>query len=268
MSNDKTTSTYKRVIVLIIMCCGVIFLGANVWTSNGGFTLKVRQQERYLLAVRNETKSFNVVGIEKTDSRRVKVTLKNDYAKKITAFVISPGKDKNTAIRYDFALSESDDGIVPGATYTTEVMLSGPTVEPDQSAPEQLTLYVRAVILQDKTSDGDSESVRRALDNRLGHKKQIGRILALLQLALNSPDTDLLSVCANLKSKIANLPVHSERGVSAYYIAGLHNAKENAIRYIQQLEERQKIAPHTYLREELIKIKERHERNVSRLATL
>lgn len=270
MTKDRTLINYQRLIILVTICCGVFFLGLGGLPSSEGSGQKAKRQENYLLAVKNDTQAFKVVELETTGPQRVRVTFRNDYAKDITAFVISPSKNKNTSNRYDFALSETNDGIAPGATYSLEVFLDGllsrPAEEPDQTAPEELTLFIRAVVLQDDTGDGDLNFVRRVLDSRLGHKKQIERTLALLQLTLNSDYAGLSTACDNLKSRIANLPSHHEQGASVYYSEGLHNGKENAIRHLQQVEEMRKHIPYIDLREQLIKMKERYERKVRKLA--
>lgn len=213
----------------------LIFLAAIVWSSGasssqlqGGHPKEMNASSKDReIKVKNRTRAFKVVGIERT-GQDIKLNLRNDYDKNITAFAISPVNHRYL-VRVD--LVDSDEVIAPQASYAKEFTL------PDSQTNDAI-IIIRSVVFQDGTSDGDAEISGRILDNRLGERTQMQRVAALLDETLKSPNAKLPKELYNLKARIRDLPTDSEQGVSVYFRGGLHSAKENAIRYVENIEQR------------------------------
>src|SRR6185436_19062927 len=107
MKKYKSSFHSSRLFLFGIIVVGFIYLGGNVWSSN--------KTQKNTLRINNRTKSCQVIGAEKHNSH-VKLTLRNDSEKNITAFVISsvsPQGDIFT-VTEEFAYSEIDFVIAPG----------------------------------------------------------------------------------------------------------------------------------------------------------
>lgn len=205
------------------------------------------------LNVINQTQALTVVNVE-SNGRNVKMNLRNDYEKTITAFAISPVNNRYL-VRVDFI--DSDEAIAPQAHYLKEFTL------PDSKA-SRATIVIRSVVFEDGTSDGDVGVSRRIIDNRLGETRQMQRIVALLDNTFKSTKETLAKSVANLKANLENLPTISEQGVSVYFQGGLHSAKQNALKDIENLKHRLQQAENEDLLHGLREIKDRYERRLAK----
>lgn len=255
MKKHKRSILASRIMITSAGFICLIFLAAIVWSSGasssqtqGGISKQIDSRlEEKEIKVQNRTNSFKVVGLEK-NGQDVKLNLRNDYDKSITAFAISPINHRYL-VRVD--LIDSDEIIIPHSSYTKELTL------PDSQVKETI-IIIRSVVFQDGTSDGDLEISERILDNRLGERTQMQRVAELLDKTLKSPNAKLPMELNSLKARIKDLPTDSEPGVSAYFRGGLHSAKENAMRYIESIEFRQSQDGNNDLSQELREMKSKY----------
>ncbi len=97
---DKYKSTFKctRFFVIGVLLISIAFLCMSAWTSDKQeLNLKELREQLRLeeLPVKNNTKAFTVLTKEKTEFGDIRITIKNEYDKTITAFEISIGSKTN-----------------------------------------------------------------------------------------------------------------------------------------------------------------------------
>ena len=125
--------------------------------------------------------------------QKLRIKLKNNHKKTITAFAIS---FDDTVIREDFAYSEVHSGIEPGDSFEKSYSLSPPHLR-----SEPLTLHLLTVLLDDGTKEGDSKVAQQMRDGRLGQKIQILRTLRIFE----NEDQSLKDLKATKSSIVAAL---------------------------------------------------------------
>ena len=180
----------------------VLLIGISALSGNRSTT----QQDPPLQIV-NRTQAFSVIKAEPR-SNEFSITLKNNSAKTITAFVISPSK--GYTITQEFVFAETVDyGIASNELFSKTY----PTINSLQ--PE--SIEIKALILDDGTAEGDAREVREIVDSRLGQHIQMRRAVKELEKflangsrdvselkrdldnALTSSDDDTLSILAELR---------------------------------------------------------------------
>jgi hypothetical protein len=132
----------------------------------------------------NKTSGFRILQASRVGSE-LTLSIKNTYAKKITAFVLTAGNDFRITEDFITAEAPNEVGIQPQQTFTRTYPLPS-----DQSNP---TVILQAVVLDDKTGDGDSVIFEDVRDTRLGHAVQVKRALKILErYAHETPNVDNL----------------------------------------------------------------------------
>lgn len=191
----------------------------------------------------NRTSGFEAVNVE-TKSGRVRLTLKNNYNKTITAYAISTGE--NTHSLHEL---ESKEFLTPGSTRNQDVRL-----------PSEGNITVLAVVFGDKTSDGDATAVKEINDYRLGKKTQYDRIVPLLNKILAALDNEMLSALEKAEAKIYRFSTDSPEK-SHFIIAGLSDAKESILMDLKELKQQLGQSEDTSIvRERIVRIKRSFER--------
>src|SRR5262249_42882970 len=155
--------------IVITLTCAA-FLAVNALS-------KMRQQSG--IRVTNKTKAINAEGTD-VGFDGIRLKLRNDYNKDITAFVISID---NFSYKEEFIYSEMDKVLVPGETYSSDIPLPS-----SLKGRQDQELVVQAVVFADKTNDGNQNVISEIEEERLGEKLQLQRILPKLKQALASPD--------------------------------------------------------------------------------
>lgn len=249
----KLRANCTKLLFIIAICICVSFLVATAWP------LKTHPQSNSPV-INNSTQAFQVIGVV-NDADSVKVTFKNGYSKAITAFVLS-GDSRTSGVQVDF--TSGDTVIAPGETYEydgpTNIFLSSP-----MSTQRQLNVRVLSVIFDDGSSDGDNKSATSIKNRRLGMKIQLARILPLIQHAAELPDTDMRAVISQLKAQISTLPDRPQNGEPVDITSGLLHGKNYILGDIQRLEQIQDGIGGVNFRSELLKIKERYQKEAARL---
>jgi len=222
---------------LSVFCISTVVLVSLIGMSALSGNLSATQQNAPL-PIANRTQAFSVIKVER-GSNDFSITLKNNSAKTITAFSISPSK--GFTITEEFVLAEiSEIGIGPNAlfskTYSTLTSIQPQSIE------------IKALIFDDGTAEGDIRAVRQIEDSRLGQQiqfrravKELDKFLAKgsgdaseikrnLGNALNASDDDTLNILAELK------PSRATTKLSAALREGLNNGRQIILTRLSEAE--------------------------------
>jgi hypothetical protein len=164
----------------------LLSVGAIVLTKSSSFKAVSNSDK---VVVTNKTRAFQVIDAKRADETFT-LALKNNYDRRITAFVITVGS--SFRITEDFATSEvSDDvGIPSQETFERTYPLSS-------SVGPSLNITLQSVVFDDKSGDGDPVIFEDIRDTRLGQAVQINRALKLIEKHLNSHDSNNTSKLKN-----------------------------------------------------------------------
>ena len=170
-----------------------VFLSLFGWSS-------AHAQELDGFKIKNRTQSFVVDGLEELEPGQFRLSLKNDSGKYITAFRLTVNSS-NAKGRIEADIVCCNRGIAPGAIHP---VYFGAPQERDASRPVKIA--IEAVVFDDRTSDGDDEVAAEIDARRLAEGVQLGKIVDLLQKALNDPYVDAPSALDALRTKVDALP--------------------------------------------------------------
>ena len=241
----KQSPSYRKSyfvsIVLSFICVAVV--GASAWS------LKTRPRRQADFQVKNRAEGLQIVSSE-TVGNNLRLSLRNNYSKNITAYTVSVG---NLKMQEDFIYS--DRVIAPGTDYTLNIPI------PSSGS----NTNVLAAVFDDQTSDGDSTLSTAIKERRRGEKIQLTRILPLLQHTLSLPSPVPMEALNNLKSQISSLPEASDHGLSQSFNGGLHNSKEEALRALQKLESTHEMLDQNKLRKGLIGLEQYYRNMMAKL---
>ncbi|HMF56605.1 MAG TPA: hypothetical protein VK619_09695 [Pyrinomonadaceae bacterium] len=248
--------TKKMVFLLfVITCIGVLVFAENRISKSSGLP----QQNNEVL-VNNKTTAFQVIS-EVRNGDSIRLVLKNNYSKAITAFRVS-GNSESQGVDVDF--TSEGTFIAPGETYNYREAI-GNLFPYLGTSSGQLNIKILAVVFDDGSGDGDATVVKHIKSRRRGVKIQLARILPLLQQIIDSPDSNTQAALERLKMQILALPTHPQNGESPDIMGGLIHGKNYILGEIQRLEGIERETGNINFRNELIKIKERYEREAARL---
>lgn len=224
---------------LSILCVSTVtvmsLIGISALSGNRSTT-----QQDSPIQIANRTQALSVIKAER-GSNEFSITLKNNSAKTITAFSISPSK--GFTITEEFLFAEiSDIGIGPNASF----LKTYPTL----TSMQPQSIEIKALVFDDGTAEGDTRAVRQIEDSRLGQQIQIRRAVKELENflanaigdasefkknlrnALNSSDDDTLSILAELSPSRAT----TKQPLSADLKEGLNNGRQIILRRLLEVE--------------------------------
>jgi hypothetical protein len=181
------------------------------------------------LKLTNQTSSFTVVGMEKTQHGDIRISLRNDYAKRITAYEISIG---STTTLLDTALSTHDESIAPGVVKEDILSID---IDPDLQARG---IVIHAVVFDDGTSDGNPDSIKEIEDYRLGEKMQLDHTLRLLDAALNVPDEEVLGAISTAQANLLASSAKSESALPTWVKFGISDTEKRISHYIDNIKQK------------------------------
>jgi hypothetical protein len=239
--------------VMASICLAVV--SASAWTLR----TRVPAGQENEVPVGNKTQSFQVIRAVVNEGT-VRISLKNGYRKAINGFTLSGGG--TSGVQVDF--TETDDVIAPGEIYEYRDSVKN-LQSSSGSITNTLNLRVLAVVFEDGTGDGEKFAVDEIRDRRLGEKRQLSRLLPLINQALNSSDADMPAALKLLKAQVSSLPVNPGSGDLVGITGGLHHGKEDVLVKIRTLEEEQSAHGNVDLRKGLIEIKKHFERKAAKL---
>lgn len=137
----------------------------------------------------NKTSGIQILQA-RLDGNELKLSMKNNYAQRITAWVLTVGKGFRVTEDLIFAEAPAEPGIRPQQTFERSFTLS--------SRDLTGTITVQAVVLADKTGDGDEGICAKIQETRLGQAVQVKRALKVLENYVDdSPDIEKLNIEMN-----------------------------------------------------------------------
>jgi hypothetical protein len=170
--------------IVIVSCLFVISL-----VGISAFTVKpAKAPQNTVLRTVNKTYAFSVIKAT-SDVNGFSITLKNESAKTITAFSISPAKE--VTITEEFVFAETTDvGVKPNQVFSKTYRT------PNGIAPQ--FVEIKALIFDDGTMEGDLSAARQIEDSRLGQQIQMKRAVKELRTYLEDRSPDLSQLKRNL----------------------------------------------------------------------
>lgn len=232
----------------------------------------ISQDDADKIVVVNKTKAFQVIEAKRVDNK-LNISLKNNYVRRITAFVIRIGK--NFRITEELISSEVSDEI--GIKSQETVHRTFPIPSDVQYEPFlQITLH--SIVLDDNTGDGDPVIFEDIRDARLGQAVQMRRALKLLdkyiplgdspvntwqlkqdlEAALDGPETETLALLRD-QHPLGVINRHGTDSLSDFVKDGLARGKSDALRRLMEAE--QSSSP----RDSLLKMKASYQKILKRL---
>jgi hypothetical protein len=241
---NKPTTLYRKPSFIAITAMSILItvISVSAWTSS-----RSRRQDTTPKVV-NKTQALQVTKSERKEGK-VLLSLRNNHFQKIKAIAISSGE---ITLRRDFIYS--DEGIDVGADYEIDIPYK-----------DQTQINVLAVIFDNREGDGDANTIKEIKETRLGEKKQLKRIIPILQAIVNSYDAETSAGIDKAIAEISATTDLSEVDTSTEAKDGARGRKEAVIRKMKSLKDRLKQNNNTNSREELIKLKEYYEQLAARL---
>ena len=200
---------FHRLSVLAIFL--LISLAALVFTK----TYPAPKPATQDLVLINKTSGFQILRAERVGNV-LTLSVKNNYAQSITAFVLTVGN--GFRITEDFATAESTDGvgIQPQQTFARKYPL------PSNQATETVTL--QAVVLDDKSGDGDAAIFEDIRDTRLGQAVQIKRALKVFE-KYSSTRSDLENLKSEVRAELERPELDTLEAIREFHPVGTINRK-------------------------------------------
>ncbi len=202
-------------------------------------------QDRQVI-VKSLARDLQVVEFKQT-GKSVNIVLKNNYNKNITAYAISSydavNKREGVQHRMDFIFADDLKirHMSPGSTRVFEGDVAGPVT-------------IRAVVFEDKTSDGDQNFVKEIFDRRRGVKVQMERFHQYLKKMAQTLNQDVLNEMrkpkmelgfrrfklepeiSRLKDFVASLPEKPDVKESTTFETALKTAKHDVNEHVKEIE--------------------------------
>lgn len=201
------------------------------------------------ITVRNFTENLKVVNLEVArDGRHVRLTLRNNHSKTITAFTLGEDRRHST-----IDLIDTDKVFAPGAERVEEY---------DLPQTQEPIIIIQAVVFDDKSAEGNPEFIKKITESRLGEKTQLNLIIPLLESILNAPDAQLGRALETNQSRILQLHDMPESGSLEFRYA-LKNAKRLVLHHLEELKQTLQDEGTERFRQYLLMLKERYQRKSS-----
>lgn len=221
----------------VYVFAAVLLLALSVLVLTRSVPSKTAQSAN--ISVLNKTNAFQVISAQQVNDR-LSLSLKNNSAHTVTAFVITIGSELR--ITEDFVTSEIPDkiGIKSQKTFEKTYPLP-PTL---RTAPVTL----QAVLFENKTGEGDPVIFEDVKKNHLGQAVQLKRFLTVLdkhvsasmplntgnlrrdlETALDGPETETLSIILEL-DPTGSTNRNGNGAVSDFVKQGLEAAKIDILR--------------------------------------
>lgn len=239
--------------IFIGMVILVFMLGVNLarrtFSSGSIAQDHISQTAMKPLRIDNKTDAFEIVDVERLEPHRVRLTLRNNSDKGITAFALSVC---DYSIEPDFF----PEMLAPGQSHVETFTL--PPITKQENVVELLS-----IIFDNQTSEGNSSVVKRMKEYRLGKRLAATVLQPHLQRILNASDRELLPALQEAKSAVLNLSRPPEVQPSSHTEAGFNTAKENVLIDFDRLQvASQEGCDIACLRGRLLNIKQREHRKV------
>jgi hypothetical protein len=164
------------------------------------------------IRIDNKTSAFEVIAVERLERNRIRLTLKNNFDKGITAFSISLGD-------YSVEPDLFPEMIASGQTRVETCTL--PPVKEQENVVE-----ISCVIFDDETSEGNSSPVDRIKESRLGSRLAATSMQPYLKQISDASDQDLMAALREARFTILNIPRPQKVQPDSHTEGGFNSAKE------------------------------------------
>lgn len=219
----------SQLVYLAIMIGCVVPIGMSALLPRHreeGFDERQRQKRNRLssaeLQVQNLTRGLAVVSIEKhVDQDVLKVVLRNDYLKIITAYKVAVGSG---TIATETIPEQEPDNFVP---FRPGEMRE--EMYPLQTDVDTLGIKILAVLFDDKTSDGVPQYVREIQEYRLGEKLGIEQALKLLDGIAESSEAEIPLMLRKVQAHLSAHSEDEEKPLPHFAKVGFHDARARIV---------------------------------------
>lgn len=228
MANPKTIISLKLAMGLIAVGC-LVMAGAKAWASDPeprkqASNSWLTQRESLSvedIAIENRTRGLRLIALEK-ESEYLIAKFRNDYNKIITGYQVSVGIG---SIQTQL-LNESDQ-LFPGGI-RKEVL-------PLQVDLDKHGIKILAVIFEDRTSDGDANSIQEMSDYRAGVKLQRIHSLSILQSIQKLAASGIRFSLSEFEARGAALSKEEEEKLSPNVKLGFRTERNRFLRLLSNL---------------------------------
>jgi hypothetical protein len=247
--------------------------------------VKVIQKEANLPAIRNKTKSIEVMNLEASSvPTPYRISLRSLSDKPVLALEVNSyiGDKKQFLVwpqgAWDRPLIE------PGGVYEVKISSEarGRVTEYGYEPAQTTSIEVATVVFEDGTYEGSPFLAAGIRGQMMGCKVQLGHVLPLLKTALEATDGDQADALRDVKESVLDLSEEvdtprlkelqdqftglnaGEKNILSNYIKwGLHHVKATLVKEIDAFEERGQQTNSSQIREWLGKTKEKYEKWLS-----
>jgi len=247
---SRTSTSFRKTFLtfsLISVSC-LLLLVSNYSTTTGRGGQDNRPQ------IINLTTGFHPAGLTDKGGHYI-LLLKNNYSKNINGYVIGIGARGKVTVD----LTIGTHAITPGNVEEQRIPYSNLKASSEGGVPET-NITILAVLFEDGTSEGAAPAIAEIKERRAGAKIQLKRMLPLIQGLLTSRGQAKPLTLGQVKEQIALLPEQAEEAMSPQGKQGLHDAKQDVLMSLQELEQGD-----TELPVGLTRLKDAIEKRIARL---
>lgn len=235
MKTHKRTSGWRSLPASLVAICCLLIVGAG--SSPGRLATKLvkkpgeRPPTHSTPVVVGGNLKLEIVEINEVAKELFHVTIKNGYAKDITAIAATAGEEQSFRTDYIYAELESHQKLASGASDDF-------SYSPSRLAGVLPQVVVAAVIFTDGTSEGDQREVTDIVDNRLGLKIQLNRINRYLERLRKSENALVRNELRSLRGIAEGLRIDNADGspMSRGFEQGLRHGRAFILSSISKLE--------------------------------
>lgn len=235
MKNRKQTSGWLTLPASLLAICCLLIVGAG--SSSGRLATKMvkkageRPQTHSTPVVIGGNLKLEIVEIKEPAKELFHVTIKNGYAKDITAIAATAGEEQSFRTDYIYAELETHQKLASGASDAF-------SYSPSRLSGVLPQVVVSAVIFTDGTSEGNQREVMDIVDNRLGMKTQLNRINRHLERLGKAGDPLVRKELRSLRGIAEDLRIDNADGspMSRGFEQGLRHGRAFILSSISKLE--------------------------------
>ena len=199
--------------IIFLLAAGLLGLSTTYYSSaSQTFTIQSQTEP----AVTNKTTAIEVISILPARPQGLELVMRNASDKNINGY----------------SVGFNNQGSVTGDLTSTYKPIIAPGEQFKLRLPLTATVIIRYVVFDDNSIDGDAELAAQLQDRRLGIQRQLQTIVNLLNSEGINADV------AQLQAKIKELP--DQAPGSVYVVAGMRNAKQDALMALERLDNNNK----------------------------
>ncbi len=214
----------RRMLGAALAVALVCFAAASVLS-----TKKTSNQEE-ALPVANKTKGIEIVNLQLSGGD-LRFGLKNNYSQSITAYALSIEKVEST-LNFSEDFIYGDKPIASGEIRLITIPIAQ-SLSTDKAGERRFVF--QGVIFEDRTNDGDFNSIRSIEDTRMGSKQFLVQLLPLIRAFLSLPETSDSFAYESLLSSVSSLQISVDAKQSDQVMRGFNETKELVSRKLGEI---------------------------------